>query len=127
MKLYKALSRELYRHERVKKNSCGNGSILSSEIEKNIDGYLNKLSHGSGIDGRYRTELKNDKVIIYQEFHVMNDNGFYEGWINYSVTISSSLEMDFELLIKGNFGRKYQDIKEYLHEIYYEDLDQDVK
>jgi hypothetical protein len=125
MKLYKVFARELNRYSRVKeKEGCDE---LLKEIEENIDRYINSLSHGSGIDGEYTVELKkNGNMVIYCSFHAMDGNGYYDGWIDYSVTVVPSLEEDFVPRITGNFG-KYQDIKEYLYEVYYDDLYKETK
>ena len=46
----------------------------------------------------------------------MDENGYYDGWIDFRLTVTPSLAHDFNTLITGNFG-KYQDIKDYLYDI----------
>lgn len=80
---------------------------------------LRELPHGSGIDGEWRLDFdksNGEKVILYGEYHAMDDNGYYDGWIDFRVTITPSLQFDFNLSITGNFG-KYQDVKDYLYDI----------
>jgi hypothetical protein len=85
-----------------------------------LNDMLDELPHGSGIDGDYEilpAECNADKIIFYCEYHAMNENGYYDGWINYKVQVRASLAHGYNLSITGNFG-KYQDIKEYLYDVY---------
>jgi hypothetical protein len=43
----------------------------------------------------------------------MNEVGGYDGWIDYKITLTGSLQGRYNLKITGNFGRR-QEIKEYL-------------
>jgi hypothetical protein len=55
----------------------------------------------------------------------MDENGFYEEWIDYLVIITPSLAFDLNITIRGKFGKR-QDIKEYLKEIYHEALTAEI-
>jgi len=80
----------------------------------------NNLPSGSGIDSGNTFDYENsndDKLVINSSFHAMNENGYYENWIDYKVIITPSLFHGFYIRIVGKFGRK-QDIKDYLTEIY---------
>ena len=92
-----------------------------------INSIISSLPHGSGIDGRTELDDKStgDKIIINSEYHCMNEGGYYDGWINFRLTITGSLMFGFNLNITGNFG-KYQDVKDYLHEIFSYDLALDI-
>ena len=46
----------------------------------------------------------------------MNDAGYYDGWISFRVVITPNLVGGYDLNVIGNFGRNYQNIKEYLEE-----------
>ena len=78
-----------------------------------------ELPHGSGLDGTWRLaydKSNENRVVLYMEYHAMNEVGFYDGWIDFSVTLTGSLAHNFDMVIRGNFGR-HQDIKEYLYDI----------
>ena len=46
------------------------------------------LPHGSGIDAAWRIERKkNGSIVASSSYHGMNENGFYDGWQDFSVTI----------------------------------------
>jgi len=88
----------------------------------------NHLPHGSGI-GDCKVDIdksSGNKVVIFSDYHVMDENGFYDGYIDFSVTIKPNLLFDFTLEIKGKFG-KYQDIKDYLYEVFEQDLRREVE
>jgi hypothetical protein len=109
------------------KQNCINSKNEDWEIKHTeyLENYLlNKLSHGSGINGKWQydyTKSNANKIILRNTYDAMNENGFYDKYINFTVTVSPSLAFEIDLSITGNFG-KYQDIKEYLHEILYSDL-----
>lgn len=87
-------------------------------IEKNF------LPSGSGIDSGCKIDLAKstgEKIVITSSYHTMDDNGMYAGWIDFTVTITASLQFGLNLSIKGNFG-KHQDLKDYLHEVFSTDL-----
>lgn len=86
--------------------------------EDTIKKMLDLLPHGSGIDGDWAFDFVksgDDKVIFYNSFHAMDENGMYDGWIDFTVTITPSIAYGFHIKITGNFGKR-QDIKEYLAE-----------
>ena len=85
------------------------------DIEKNY------LPHGSGIDNGCHVNLdksNENKIIIDSGYHCMDENGYYDGWIDFSVTVTPCLEMDISINIIGNFG-KYHYTKEYLYDVFY--------
>jgi hypothetical protein len=92
--------------------------------EETIKNIIKSLPHGSGIDGTTKIDLEkstSEKIVIYSEFHNMNEVGYYDGWINFTLTIKPSLQFDTDLNITGNFGRN-QDLKDYLYEVFDSDL-----
>ncbi len=75
----------------------------------------NYLPSGSGIDsGCTIDNQKSDNLIIYSSFHKMDDNGMYDGWIDFTVRVKPSLIFGTTLTITGNFG-KHQDIGVIFH------------
>lgn len=74
------------------------------------------LPSGSGWDCGTKIDLgasHADKLVLYGEFHHMDENGFYDGWTAHVVTVTPSLLSDFNIRISG---RDRNDVKEDLHE-----------
>jgi hypothetical protein len=93
-----------------------------------IEEIINSLPHGSGIDGKTEFDFdnsKSDKLIINSSYHAMDENGFYDRWIDFSLIITPSLQFGFNLTITGKFGRN-QEIKEYLLDIFHSALDLEI-
>jgi hypothetical protein len=116
VKVYQRFAQLLQARENCKKH--GNKEWFEKHDDE-INVLINQLPSGSGIDSGNSLDEKStsEKIIINSSFHKMDENGFYDGWINYRVIITASLSWDFNLNIIGNFGKR-QDIKEYLAEIY---------
>lgn len=120
-------------------------SIVQDEIDEIISKHLPR---GSGIDNDTKLfvpeesyesfqksrGIKNDgRLILTSSFHVLDDNGFYDGWINFTVEIIPSLANNFKLQIKGNFTNRQNhirkhasDIKEYLYDLFSEALSKEI-
>jgi len=103
--------------------------LISCLKFKNIDYYeklvqklLDKLPHGSGIDGKHWLVLEEsnvNKIVIGGSYHKMNENGLYDGWISYRVIIVPSFINDYDIRIRGRFnGFKNQQIKYQLYMTY---------
>jgi len=81
-----------------------------------------QLPSGSGIDGSTNFEkFANNKIVISSSFHVMDENGFYDRWVDFVVTVRPAFIGSIDVTITGKFG-KDQDIKEYLQTLYYDAL-----
>ena len=81
---------------------------------------LNYLPSGSGIDTGCQIDLdasNGNKLVIHSSYHAMNENGMYDGWYDFTVEVTPSLHLGFELKITGKFGR-YQDVKDYLYQAF---------
>lgn len=75
------------------------------------------LPSGSGIDSGCKIDFSSPKgkIVIVSSWHKMDENGFYDGWRDFTVTVSPSLLQDFELTIRG---KGPGDIKDYLFETF---------
>lgn len=107
----------------VKSNNAEWQDKHEESIEKIINQYL---PSGSGIDSGVKLDLENSndqKLVFNSSFHAMDENGYYDRWIDFTLTVKPSLSFGFTQDIKGKFG-KYQDIKEYLYDTFRESLDQ---
>jgi hypothetical protein len=100
-----------------------NNTEWQQRWEEEISSIINSLPHGSGIDGRtefsYDRSRKDTKLIIDSEYHALNDNGYYDGWYNFRVVITASLQFGAEITIKGVLGR-YDYCKDYLQNVFYD-------
>lgn len=81
-----------------------------------LDELLYKLPMGSGIDAGSTIafeECKRDKIVFNSAFHVMDNQGFYDGWIEFKVIVRPSFT-GFDLEIKPLQRKKY--FNDYLHD-----------
>lgn len=94
-----------------------------------IENYLkSEMPHGSGLDYTWKIDYKKstgNKLVFHMSFHSMDENGYYDGIIDFTVTVTPSLTRDINLSITGNFG-KHQDLRDYLYETIDYALCQDV-
>lgn len=84
------------------------------------------LPSGSGFDSGSRIDLQKsngEKICITTAFHHMNDNGMYTNWSDHVVTVKPSLQFGFLLSISG---KDFNDIKEYIVDIFSDVLDSDI-
>ena len=92
-----------------------------NEIEKKY------LPHGSGIDSGciISDKSKEDKIIIVVPFHLMDENGFYCGWMDYTVNCKPTFDGP-ELKITSPGKDKFM-IKEYLYDLFYNCLNEEIE
>lgn len=86
----------------------------TSEISRLVDEYM---PSGSGIDNGTAIDLgksTGSKLVFNVAFHHMDENGFYCGWTDHTITITPSFS-NFDIRISGPNKRN---IKEYLHDVY---------
>ena len=85
------------------------------KLEKNF------LPSGSGIDSGTSVSFDyshGEKLVLYTSYHHMNGNGYYDGWTEHTVTVTPS----FSGLNIRISGRNRNDIKDYLHDTFYQSL-----
>ena len=111
---------------------CLNSIKFPQEIENyenEINNIMkNSLPHGSGIDNGCSfnyDKSHNNRLVINSAYHCMNENGYYDGWVDFIVVLTPDLELDYTLNIRGNFG-KYNHVKDYLYQIFHNSFDQEV-
>lgn len=103
------------------RRNCARISLNSPEcfkhhtetIERLVDQHL---PSGSGFDSGTKLDLdasREDKLVFVTSFHHMNQNGFYDGWTEHTVTVTPSLSDRFHLRVSG---RNRNDVKDYIHE-----------
>jgi hypothetical protein len=75
----------------------------------------NYLPCGSGFDNGTKfnwDESKDNKLVFDTAFHHMNEGGYYDGWTEHKIIITSDLMNDFNVKITG---KNHNQIKEYIH------------
>ena len=88
----------------------------TDRIESLVKDYL---PSGSGIDSGVTFNFDKstaDKLVLDSSYHCMDDMGGYDGWIDFTVIITPSLQFGFQMDITGDFSR--HDLEDYLHEVF---------
>jgi len=96
-----------------------------SEREKAV---IKALPHGSGIDADWYCEKQqNGKVVCYNSYHIMDENGFYRAWADFSVRFHVDNRKEFRLMFHGSSAQylnRQHGLREYLDDtVYYALLD----
>lgn len=115
MKIYQKLARAIGALNRCIAEENG---VWTDKWEENISDILKTAPSGSGIDAGTGIDIDKstgEKIVLYAEFHHMNENGMYDGWTDHMVIVTPSLERDFNLRITG---KNRNQIKDYLAEVY---------
>ena len=60
---------------------------------KFANGVVFYLSHGSGIDCKWEFDTRGPKITAYNEFHTIDANGMYAGYIRFKVKFSRKGEL----------------------------------
>ena len=83
------------------------------------------LPHGSGIDCTWEIEDMGNYFKVINSYHCMNENGYYVGYSDFSVTIPKKNREDFKLHFHGSHSqyraKKFM-LREYLEDIIYDFL-----
>lgn len=76
------------------------------------------LPHGSGIDGTWSYGFLQDKYYTFSNsFHCMNDNGYYDGWQNFTLKVEKKNIENFKLEFNGHRKEKYiWQLRDYLED-----------
>ncbi len=77
------------------------------------------LPSGSGIDNGVKLDYdrsKPDKLVFTFGYHHMNENGYYDGWTEHTLTVTPTLMAPgFDMRITG---RDRNMVKEYLYDVF---------
>lgn len=87
-----------------------------NNIERDV---FDNLPHGSGIDGRWAIYKKKGYYKCLNSYHVMNENGMYNGWADFSIIISKRDPYTFRLHFHGDNAQRLN--KRYMLRDYLED------
>jgi hypothetical protein len=94
------------------------------EIEQNL------LPSGSGFDSGSTVDLERsnrDRIIINSAFHIMNECGYYDGWIHFEVIVQPTFS-GIDVTVKGPFAKTgVTELKEYIEQVFYHDLTYEIQ
>jgi len=104
--------------------------------EETLDKAIGFLPSGSGLDNGTTVNFemcKTDRIVLDSSFHVLDENGFYDGWIEFVIILTPSLLNDFNISIVGKFSNRKNnirkdcsDIKSYLAELFADTFNSEV-
>lgn len=123
MKLYQAIAMKI--GARLNCIKSGNDE-WKERHEEDIRKLTDELPHGSGIDGENEIDLDrstSEKIVLHTSYHHMDENGMYDGWTEHTLTVTGSLQFGFGMKISGP---NRNDIKDYLHETFADELNREV-
>lgn len=107
-------------------NNCkarGNNEWIVKHTQTINDICNDNLPHGSGFDSGTHFDFdksRDDRLVIYTEFHHMDGNGYYIGWTKHGIIVTPSLAFGFNIRVTGVDKRG---IKEYIAEVFNDALD----
>ena len=122
-KLYKHIAGTLQAYQRCIET---NNITWKDKHEEKLNKLVDQLPSGSGIDAGIELDFEKsnpNKLIFNFSFHFMDENGMYDGWIDYKLIVIPDLYNDFYLNITG---RNRNQIKDYLYEIFDYALRQEI-
>ena len=94
--------------------------------ETNLKKLIDYLPSGSGIDNGVeldRDESHAERLVFHFSYHNMDENGYYEGWDDYTMIVTPSLLFGFNLEFKGEgVTDDNDDLIDYLHDTFNQSL-----
>jgi hypothetical protein len=122
MKVFQAIANEIYR--------INMGQVHA--IDSLRDLVHDFLPTGSGFDGEIEVEYDEDKRLcdkytLVVPYHCMNDDGYYDGWIEIKYTITPSFsDYNMKENWQGYKGKYKETLKDYIGDTIAYALDQPV-
>ncbi len=96
---------------------------INKDYIKNLyNGKIVNLPHGSGIDLEWDIVDQKARYIIHNSYHLMNENGFYDGWLDFYLTIPKENPINFKLRFRNLDSTGYYKVNRYMIREYLEDL-----
>lgn len=110
--------------------------------EINFEELLDRLPHGSGIDSEWNIiKQTSQQVVFLNAFHLMDENGYYNGWVEFKVklfthkkditnplsgpsegkiqVLSRKGDIDYKITFGNATARQRWQIKDYLNELFH--------
>ena len=129
MKLYQKLASLL----QARKNCLLSNNVEWAEKhEENIINLVEKyMPCGSGFDNGtlFNFEKSNtDRLIFNSSFHYMDNNGYYIGWSDFTITATPSLQFGINVRIKseGKVIKRFYYDKDYFMDVFADCLEKEV-
>lgn len=94
-------------------------------MEEKIDAIMKGAPSGSGIDSGTRIiseKCSREKLVFSADYHHMTEYGYYDGWTSHQIVVTHDLT-GLNIRITG---KNRNDIKDYLHNVYYHWLNSEV-
>lgn len=99
----------------------GNDGPLSNHAN-NIQSLMEYLPSGSGIDNGVKLDLDDsqaERLVFHFSYHNMNEDGYYEGWDDYTMIVTPSLQFGFNLEFRGDgVKEENDDLIDHFHEMF---------
>lgn len=99
---------------------------MSEPLHERLAAFFNRHLHGSGFDADWRSDARKcGTVVLYGGFHTMNEVGYYDGWVEFSVHIDPDDPEEFRLTFRDRDSRRRAeryDLRPYLVDCVYETL-----
>ena len=123
MKVYRklALTTRAWLHEHDTKNKEKHRETIKKLVSK-------YLPDGSGINNGVTfnfKESRSNKLVFNSSYH-LNFDGSYGDWIDFTVVVSPSLIREVDITINGKTIGENYDIHDYLYEVFYDSLIQEI-
>lgn len=84
------------------------------------------LPSGAGFNNGTKLDLgasHAEKLVFHTSYHHMNENGFYDGWTDHTITVTPSFDSGFNLRTSG---RDRNEVKDHIYETFDQALRQDI-
>ena len=124
--LYSELASTLQAYKHCTSESANESQReYADKHEEHIEELLAILPSGSGFDSGTTLDWDAshaDKLVFTTSFHHMNEMGGYDGWTDHTITVTPS----FSGINLRVGGRNRNDIKESIHECFYQALREDL-
>lgn len=96
MKLYKAIAQNAHL-------LASDNALVQEYADLRQKRIVYALPSGSGFDAGTKIESADAKsIVISTSFHCMDENGCYDGWEDYTVTVTADLALGFSFEIDGD-------------------------
>lgn len=121
---------KIYRTIQAKNNCIKSNNLEWSHKHENVLTEMAKhyLPSGSGIDSGCtidQSKSNEQRIVINVPYHLMDENGFYCGWQDFTVICKPSFD-GIDMKITSNQKDKYF-IKDYLYELFYHCLNEEIE
>jgi hypothetical protein len=106
-------------------------TTISSE---KLNLFKNELPSGSGFDSgtKFDFERSYKSALVFNTgYHCMNENGMYDGWIDFDIIIVPDFGLGFNIAFKGQsknaaYKKYWNQISEYIAECFDYDFNKEI-